>query len=141
MLVLLSLAVVFNIVRIQTVEGAEWRSKADSLTTKLIDVRAKRGDIYAADGSLLATSLFRYDIHMDTRASGLTTDDFDEGVDSLAYELADLFKTRIPKSQADWKNTLVTARAKESRYLLIAKDVSHTALKKLKKLGIIQKLF
>ncbi|MCB0738531.1 MAG: cell division protein, partial [Bacteroidetes bacterium] len=136
---MLSVGVVFNIVRIQTVEGAQWRNLADSLTTKYVDVKAKRGDIYASDGSLMATSLYRYDVHMDTRASGLLKEVFDEGVDSLAYQLSVLFKSQTGKSQADWKNTLVTGRANGSRYLLISKDVSHTELKQLKQFHIFNR--
>lgn len=137
---LVAIGVIYQLLNIQVVHGAEWRAEADSLMTKLVDVPAKRGNIYAADGSLLSASLYEYDIHMDTRASGLLIDDiFDRKVDSLALKLAELFKGKIPKTSTDWKRTLTTARANESRYLLISKDVNHTDLKTLKTFPIFRR--
>lgn len=139
MMLVLSLAIAFKIFTIQRVEGAEWRAKAHSLTTKLVNVEAKRGNIYASNGSLLATSLYKYDIKMDLWASGLSEDTFIKQVDTLSKALANLFTGPYEKSAAEWATTLKMARAEKNRYLLIHQDVSHTDLKQLKTFPIFRR--
>ncbi|MBI3234832.1 MAG: hypothetical protein HYZ42_12485 [Bacteroidetes bacterium] len=50
---------------IQFREGNKWRALADSLTTDYRTITASRGNIYAADGNLLSTSVPVYDIYID----------------------------------------------------------------------------
>ena len=59
------LPIVWNLVKLQFVDGAEWRSKAKHSTIQMRDVKAQRGTIYSADGKMLATSLPVYDIYID----------------------------------------------------------------------------
>ena len=68
--------------RIQFVEGDKWRQLAKDLGTSYETIQATRGNIYAEDGSLLATSVPVYDIRMDMKADGLTPAVFTQGVDS-----------------------------------------------------------
>ena len=54
---LFALGIFYRICVIQFVQGDQWRSKAEAFTTKLDSVEAVRGDIFDANGALLATSL------------------------------------------------------------------------------------
>lgn len=54
-------AVLARVLQIQVVEGASWREKSESLTIDYRTIEAVRGNIYAVDGSLLATSVPKYD--------------------------------------------------------------------------------
>ena len=54
---LFAVAIISKIFIIQFSEGEEWRAKADRFSTKFFDIEAVRGNIYDANGSLLATSL------------------------------------------------------------------------------------
>ena len=62
---LLALAVVFKLVTIQMVDGDKYRELAESRTVKNVTIPANRGNVYASDGSLLATSIPKYDIRFD----------------------------------------------------------------------------
>ena len=97
---LFGLAIVVQIVRIQFGEGAYWRSKADSLSTDIRSIEASRGNIFSADGSLLATSIPIYEVRMDTKAETITDDVFNKNLDSLAFCLSSLFND---KSKAEYK--------------------------------------
>ena len=90
----MGLLIVGQIVRIQFVEGDEWRAKADSLTLRYVSIDAPRGNIFSSDGRLLSTSIPIYDIRMDMHADGLSNEVFDANIDSLSFCLADLFKDR-----------------------------------------------
>ena len=112
---LFAVVIVVYMFKLQFVEGHKWRQLADSLSTDYQTIEAVRGNIYACDGSLLATSIPIYDIRFDTRASALTNEVFSGGVDSLALILSVTFKD---KSARDYKRTLVNARKRREREFL-----------------------
>ena len=80
-----------KIVRIQFVEGEELRNEALNLSVKYIDIKARRGNIYACDGSLLATSVPRFDVHFDLGKQTISEKLFTKNVDSLAWCLSNFF--------------------------------------------------
>ena len=50
-------AILYKVVHLQFVEGDKWAAKSESMNFQFRQVSATRGNIYTADGSLLATSL------------------------------------------------------------------------------------
>src|SRR6187551_954228 len=111
---LFGIAILFRVGHLQFTEGAYWKQKAKDYTLKYQNIDPMRGNIYAADGSLLATSLPRYDVYLDVCASKKQM--FDESVDSLAFCLSNLFKDRTKSS---YKRILVQARKDKDRYFLL----------------------
>lgn len=87
--VLSGFAVIAKIVYIQTIQGEKWRKKADKLSLRYKKLPATRGNIYATDGSLLATSLPFYKLAMDPKTPHDTT--FSNGIDSLSIKLSRFF--------------------------------------------------
>ncbi len=84
-------------------EGPKLREKAEKTNFTLARVDAARGEIMAADGQLLATSVQKYYVGIDFRAEGLKKDVFDANVDGLAERLAHKFGDR---SKAQYKAML-----------------------------------
>ena len=136
MMCLLGLGIIYKVFQIQVLEGEKWRKKAESLTTSYMNIEAVRGNIYADDGSLLATSIPTYEIRMDVNTDALTNEIFNKNIDSLAYCLAKLFKTsssgRPPKTEKGYRRELITARKEGKRYHLIKRNVNYNELKELK---------
>lgn len=126
---ILAAAVVVQAVRVQLVQGTHWRNLADSLSTEYINVEAVRGNIYAADGSLIATSLPEYELRMDVNTSSLSNKLFNEKVDSLALCLSRLFRD---KSANEYARKLRKARYAGERYFLIKRNVTYPQLKQVK---------
>lgn len=89
--VLLGLAIIGRIIFLQFIEGSKWRERARTVTYKDITIEPNRGDICAADGRLLATSVPYFEIRMDLKAAGLTDEVFYTKVDSLAICLSRFF--------------------------------------------------
>ncbi|HRH65953.1 MAG TPA: penicillin-binding transpeptidase domain-containing protein, partial [Bacteroidia bacterium] len=131
----MGLAIIVQIVRIQFVQGDEWKAKQDSMTLTFEPIEASRGNIFSDDGSLLATSVPIYDIRFDTRATALTDEVFNAGVDSLAQSLALLFKDR---SWQDYHQELKEARREKNRYYLIQRNVGFTELQQIKKFPLLR---
>ena len=94
---LFGLAIIFQISKIQFAQGEYWRSKADSMTMKYVNIDAARGNIYAADGSPLAFSMPIYDIHFDARKQAISDEVFNAGIDSLALGLSKIFTDKTPQ--------------------------------------------
>lgn len=126
----------YKAAKISIVEGEHWRSMGDSLYLKYMPVIADRGDILAADGSLMTTSLPFFDLHVDFRAEGLREDIFKANVDSLAYYLSRYVNTSVSKTQMrDW---LIQKRRNGDRYALLTKGVSIRDLERIKTFPIFR---
>lgn len=132
----ISLVLAYKTAKISIIEGPHWRSVGDSLYLKYVPVVADRGDILAADGSLLVTSLPFFDLHIDFKADGLQEKIFRENVDSLAYFLSRYVRTDMSERQLrDW---LIQRRRKGDRYALLARDVSIRELERIRTFPIFR---
>ena len=130
-ILLFACAVVAKLVHVQVVQGSHYRAMAKNFSTKYIEVEASRGNIYANDGSLLATSVPQYEVRMDLLAGGIKDDKvFYDKVDSLGYALSKYFKD---KSARDYSRKLRNARHDKERYFLIKRDITYQDLKAMKK--------
>ncbi len=112
---------------IQFKEGEHWRSKADSLTIKDEIIPANRGNIYSADGSLLATSIPKYTVYFDPMSP--STENFEKYIRPFSDSLAKF----IPKQTAgQYEAYFRKARSNKKRYIHIASKLSYTQYMKLK---------
>jgi cell division protein FtsI (penicillin-binding protein 3) len=116
--------------KIQFKEGDQWREKAQLLTTRIQTTDAVRGNVYAIDGSLLATSIPYYDLRVDGQAHAFANDElFDKKVDSLAYLLAKEFGDR---STNDYKQLLKQIKKSKNRFYLLKRKATYTQMKRVK---------
>ncbi len=133
-IVLIAFCIVGRMAQLQYVEGDKYRAMADSLSTRYANVEAVKGNIYSYDGSLLATSVPEYELHMDMYAGGIETDEvFYEKIDSLAWKLSDYFQDRSSK---EYSRLMRDARRDNKRYFLIKRKVSFQDLKAVKQFPI-----
>ena len=139
---LLGIAVIGKVIFIQWFIGEDLRSKAEKMTVASKTIPAVRGNIYAADGSLLATSIPRYEIRFDVNADALSDEIFYANLDSLSFRLSQLFRDQ---SAHAYREEILAARKsrtksgkKGGRYHLVARNVSYPDLKKLKTFPIFR---
>ena len=123
---------------VMTVEGEKWRKMASAnVPVQPVKIEPNRGDIWAADGRILATSVPFYELRFDPIAVNKKV--FDAEVDSLALCLSRFFKDG---SKAFYKDKLVGARNRKprpDRYLLINKrKVNHKELKQIRQFPIFR---
>lgn len=109
-------AVVFRIVKVQHIEGEKWRSLGETLGLQVMNVKATRGNIYADDGSLLATSLPFYRLAFDPYLSSDAL--YNNKIDSLSYLLARYYKDLTP---TQYKRKISDARKQGRRYLTLSR--------------------
>jgi cell division protein FtsI (penicillin-binding protein 3) len=133
---LFGVAIISRICYIQFAEGGELKARAEKFSTQVFDIEAVRGNIYDANGILLATSLPYFEAGMDVNTEAITDEIFKQNVDSLALCLADLFKD---KSYKEYRKILVKARRDHDRWVVLHRDVSYTDLQKMKKFPILNR--
>ena len=135
-MLLFALAIIVKVAYIQFVEGPELQKKAKEQSLKYFNVEAVRGNIFASDGSLLATSVPIFDIRMDVASPLISVAYFQNHVDALARELSGLFND---KSKYQYKKNLMRERKKGNRYVLLGRKITYSQLKKIRKLPILRK--
>ncbi|RTY84000.1 penicillin-binding protein 2 [Flavobacterium sp. ZB4P23] len=123
---LMAIAIAVKLTNIQWVEGDYYRKLAKQRTVKNFIIPANKGNIYSADGSLLATSIPNYEIRFDALAS--KTELFEKNVKPLSDSLALL----LGKSANYFENELRKARGNKNRYYLVARDLSYTEYVRIK---------
>ena len=95
------LTIIVYIGRIMFVEGDMWRELGEKETLKKGRIiLPKRGNIYATDGRLLATSEPLYGIYVDFMSEGIKQDTLFKYVDDLSETLAKKYPDR---SKAQYK--------------------------------------
>ncbi|MCD4771932.1 MAG: transpeptidase family protein [Bacteroidales bacterium] len=135
-ILIFAFAIVGKIVFIQLKEGPELLKKVQQQDLKYVDIDAVRGNIYANDESLLATSIPIFDIRMDVDCENISDKYFNEEIDSLAYCLSHLFNDKTPYK---YKKELKKARENGNRYYLIRRKITYLELKKLRQFPIFRK--
>lgn len=122
-----SAAIAGRIVYLQTVEGGKWRQRASKSYIRNLTIPATRGNIYAADGSLLATSLPYYRLGLDLAVGRAKSNDslFHKHLPALAMRLSEFFGDRKPedyrkfiqKAHDDSTRTFLTLNTRTVDYL------------------------
>ncbi|QLC66043.1 transpeptidase family protein [Flavobacterium sp. LPB0248] len=123
---LMAIAIVVKLTNIQWVEGDYYRKLAKQRTVRNFVIPANKGNIYSADGSLLATSIPNYEIRFDAKAP--KTETFEKYVKPLSDSLA----TVLDKPSSYFQKELRKARENKNRYYLIARNLSYTEYVKIK---------
>ena len=114
LIALAAAAIPYQIGKLQFKEGDQWRKKAETINFQYREVPATRGNIYAGDGSLLATSLPFYRVAIDPTISKGNL--YNAGLDSLSKKLSAFYKD---KSASSYKRMINDARLDNKRYLVV----------------------
>jgi cell division protein FtsI (penicillin-binding protein 3) len=125
-------AIVVKLTNIQWVEGDYYRKIAKERSVKNFVIPANKGNIYSADGSLLATSIPNYQIRFD--AVTPTDANFNSNIHALADSLSDL----LGKSSNEFRTILTRARNNKNRYFLLARDLSYTDYIRIKSFPLLK---
>ncbi len=115
--VLTGVVVVVKIALIQNMDTGKWKQIAKNLKDNTSEIQARRGNICADDGTILATSVPYYELRMDLAAPQVKRV-FANDADQFSLEVAEFFKI----SKSKFKQDLVKAFKSENRWFLIDKD-------------------
>jgi len=131
-LFLFAIAIIYKLIQIEHFDGDKYRVEAEQGTVKTFEIAANRGSVYTADGSLLATSVSRFDVRMD--AVTISDDVFENGIKDLSLALSEM----LGKSSGYYENKIRKARANKNRYLFITRNLNYNDYQRLKKFPIFK---
>lgn len=117
---LFGLLVVFKLLTIQLVDGEKYKALAEERTIQERVIPANRGNVYSSDGSLLATSIPKYNIHFD--AVTPSNKNFKKYLEGLSDSLSNY----SGKSSAYYKKSLQLARENKNRYIPLANNIGYS---------------
>ena len=129
---LFALAITYKLIDIQYVKGDYYRDQAEKGTVQNFEIPANRGNVYTADGSLLATSVSKFDIRMD--AVTVSPENFEEGIKGLSNELAKM----LGNTSGAWESKIRQARKVKNRYLFITRNLSYNEYQRIRKFPIFK---
>ena len=126
------IVIIGRIVNIQYVQGDKYRELSVASTVKNDTIYSNRGNVYAADGNLLATSMYKYTIRMDLVA--VKSSVFEKKIKELSNSLSNL----LGKPSSYYQKKLRNARKRKNRYLLIARDLGYNDYMKMRQFPIFK---
>ncbi len=130
---MMAVLVLIKLNNIQWVEGKYYRKLGNKRTVKNFPIPANKGNVYSADGSLLATSIPEYAVYFDAVVPS------DEHFRDNLKDLSDSLSVMFGKPAGFYQAKLQKARANKSRYVFIAKKLSYTEQVRLKSFPLFNK--
>ena len=132
LMTLFFMAIIFSVFNLQYVHGDKYKKLSTDLTVKEFVISANKGNVYAADGNLLATSLSKFTIRMDLVA--VKNKVFEQNIAALSEELSKMFGN----SQNHYEVKLRNAKIARKRYFFIADNIGYNDYLKIKKFPIFK---
>jgi cell division protein FtsI (penicillin-binding protein 3) len=130
---LFAFVLIGKLIFIQFYQNNEGVSFSSDSIIKNVVLEPSRGNIYASDGNILATSISRYELHWDAMVPSHSS--FEKNKAALADSLA-LMTGTSPK---EILNLLNSIRGQKNRYWLVAKNISYSEYMRYKSFPIFNK--
>ena len=131
-LMLFSFILIGKLIQIQFSEGDKYREIASKRTLKKDIIKPSRGNIFADDGSILATSMARYEVRWDAAVPSKSL--YLKYKKKLVNGLAEI----LNGSKKSISTKLDKAVRDRHRYQLIARDLTYSEKNKIKQLPLFK---
>ena len=128
------IAIIAKIIMVQTKDNSDLLERAEEREYRVRTLEASRGNIFSADGQLMATSIPLYDVFFDYKA--VDSAFFAQNIDSLCGQMANLFPKR---NAAQWKAFFAEGKAKRNRHYKIALNITQTELRQMQQFVIFNR--
>lgn len=134
--VVLGLAVFGRILWIQGAEHEQWTEVGERFESSVQSIAPARGQIYASNGSVLATSVPVFEVRWDSKSEAIDWDTFDRELTALCEGLSEVLGN---KSASEYREILREGRNLGRRNTLVARRVSYIKQKQLAELPFIRR--
>lgn len=134
MLFVFAVAVGFKLFSIQVFQGSKYRALAEKRTVKNVTIPANRGNVYSANGNLLATSVPKYEIRFD--AVTPSSKNFERYIEPMCDALSKFHNGK--RSSAYYQKQMRHARANKNRYFLLGKNLSYSEYQQFRKFPLLK---
>ncbi|WBX70846.1 penicillin-binding protein [Tenacibaculum retecalamus] len=132
LMTLFFVVIVFRVFNLQYIDGDKYRKLSLEKTEKNDTIFANRGNVYAADGNLLATSMSKYTIRMDVDV--VKSSVFEKNIRALSEALSAM----LGKPASYYQKRIRQAKKQKNRYLLIARNIGYNDCMKMRTFPIFR---
>ena len=126
LVLIFAIAIIAKIIVVQTRDNKELVKLAEQREYRVDTLEASRGNIFSADGQLMATTIPLYDVFFDYKSVDSVF--LAENIDSLCVQMAGLFPKRNP---AQWKAFFAEGKARKNRHYKIALNITQAELRQM----------
>lgn len=109
LIMVLAAGILWNLVHTTVIHAPEWKDKAMTELSRKDTIAPERGNILAADGSILATNLRYYTVRIDFRSERFMELKYRAALDTIADSMARYFPIRTAK---EWRDHLAKPLSK-----------------------------
>lgn len=132
-IILFSGAIASKLFSTTIIHADDWNQKAMREMQRVDTILPERGEILAADGSILATNLRYYTVRLDFRAERFMEDRYRAALDTIADSLSVYFPRRDRQQWYDHlQKPLNTEAKKRPRSFPVITNISYADLQRLK---------
>lgn len=132
-ILLFAVSVFARLIYIQTHDTERYKNLAQTTNFRNIEVPAARGNLYASDGILLATTITKYDVYMDMKTIRK------ELYQNYIISLCDSLEKMFGKPSLYFYKKLNHERAKKNQYMTLARGLDYEQFARLKTFPILNK--
>jgi cell division protein FtsI (penicillin-binding protein 3) len=132
----LGISIFGRILWIQSAEHEQWKQVGERFESSVRDINPSRGQIYAINGNVLATSVPIFEVRWDSKSEAINWNTFDAELDSLCSGLSQVLRDRSPR---EYRELLRNGRNLGRRNTLVARRASYIQQKKLAQLPFIRR--
>lgn len=132
----LGISIFGRILWIQGAEHEQWKEVGERFESSVRDINPSRGQIYAINGNVLATSVPIFEVRWDSKSEAINWNTFDAELDSLCLGLSQVLRDRSPR---EYRELLRNGRNLGRRNTLIARRASYIQHKELARLPFIRR--
>lgn len=126
-------AIIFFMFKINVVEGEELERFAAKNNFRLAKEEAERGNLYASNGALMATTVTKHNIYVDLVSIK------DELYNDNIHVLADSLGRMFDQPAIHFLNKFNKAKANKNRYMLLVKGLDYEEYQRIRKFPIFEK--
>ncbi|MDR3272767.1 MAG: transpeptidase family protein [Flavobacteriaceae bacterium] len=131
--VLFAVSVFVRLIYIQTHDTEKYRNLTQTTNFRNEEIQAARGNLYASDGVLLATTITKYDIYLDMKT--IHKDLYQKNISALCDSLQRMFG----KPAFHFYDILSGGRKNQNQYLLLVKGLDYDQFAQIKNFPIFNK--
>lgn len=127
LLLFIFIIIIFRVIYIQWFEFETWKAEEEKRNFRQTKIEPNRGDIYARDGRILASSVPEYELRLDMGSDAFDKLELRKKADSLSFLLSNLFGDRTAEQ---YKRDLKAAAYRGEHYYLVKKNVTYQQMRK-----------
>ncbi|MDR1876771.1 MAG: transpeptidase family protein [Flavobacteriaceae bacterium] len=133
LILLFAVSVFARLIYIQTHDTEKYKNLARTTNFRNVEVQAARGNLYASDGILLATTITQYDVYLDMKT--IRKELYQDNIGALC----DSLQRMLGKPSHYFYTKLNEGRKKQNQYLKLEKGLNYEQFSRLKTFPILDK--